>query len=183
MLNNAIHNQHVDIATQSRRATKIVCTNAGSKKFTAPLPMMASVGCSMDLYRSVVTDLWDATCTSVNSPEQNVGSPMSTSTRAILPLAFRNKTLDTALFAVSTMYVGKLKGDIKLQGLAMAAYPQALGRFRSELALGFGPEASQTSRKILAIAIALSLLFFEVGIPTQRFTATKTLICSIDDEY
>ncbi|KAK1241230.1 hypothetical protein MKX08_001204 [Trichoderma sp. CBMAI-0020] len=59
------------------------------------------------------------------------------------------------------MYVGKLRGDSKLQDLALAAYPQAMSRFRPELAVVLEHETSQTSQNVLAIAIALSLLFFE----------------------
>lgn len=126
----------------------------------------------MDLYRSVIADLWTATYTSTTSSPEQSGSPMSTSSRAILPLAFKNKALDTALFSVSAMYVGKLRGDSKLQDLALAAYPQAMGRFRSELALVLNSETHQTNQKILAIAIALSLLFFEVNMPIEPFSTT-----------
>lgn len=150
---------------------------------TTRLPITVSLSCSKDLYRSVIADLWTATYASTtNSPEQS-GSPMSTSSRAILPLAFKNKALDTALFSVSAMYVGKLRGDSKLQDLALAAYPQAMGRFRSELALVLASKASQTSQKVLAIAIALSLLFFEVKMPIEFFAATSNLLRSSDVGY
>ncbi|KAL7933033.1 hypothetical protein V8C35DRAFT_67720 [Trichoderma chlorosporum] len=103
-----------------------------------------------------------ATCQRAAIPtDQNIESPMTISARVILPLAFGSKTLDYALFAVATMFMGKLKRDIKLQGLAMAAYPPALNRFRSELALGFGSKSDETNRKIRAIAVSVTLLFFE----------------------
>ncbi|KAL6904133.1 hypothetical protein GGI43DRAFT_399685 [Trichoderma evansii] len=162
MLSNAIQSQNKSIPIKSKRPTGNTCINDESNKITTTLPMTSSLGCSTDLYRSVIADLWSATYASViYSPEQSFGSPMSTSSRAILPLAFRNNALDTALFAVSAMYVGKLKKDFKLQDLAIGVYPQAMGSFRSELSSVLGSGASQTSRKIIAVAIALSLLFFE----------------------
>ncbi|UKZ66299.1 uncharacterized protein TrAtP1_007474 [Trichoderma atroviride] len=161
LLNNAIQSPNNKLSTQSKNSAEGFYTNDRSNKNTTRHPITASLGCSMDLYRSVIADLWTATYASnSNSPEQS-GSPLSTSSRAILPLAFRNKALDTALFSVSAMYVGKLRGDSKLQDLALAAYPQAMGRFRSELAFVLNSETCQTSQKVLAIAISLSLLFFE----------------------
>jgi hypothetical protein len=153
------------IQSQPKRSTKDIHTNDESNKVILNPPITASLNCSVELYRSVIADLWTAIqASATNSQEQN-GSPMSTSSRAILPLAFKNKALDTALFSVSAMYIGKLRGDSKLQDLALAAYPQAMGRFRSELALVLRTEKSQTGQKILAIAIASSLLFFEVTMP------------------
>lgn len=163
MLSNAIQSQNKSDSTKCKKIIKNTCINDGSNKITTTLPMRSSLSCSTDLYRSVIADLWSATYASViDSPEQSFGSPMSTSSRAILPLAFRDNALDTALFAVSAMYVGKLRRDSKLQDLAIAAYPKAMGRFRSELSSILGSGASQISRKVLAVAIALSLLFFEV---------------------
>lgn len=163
MLSNAFQNQHKDTTTPPTAAVKRVYGNAISKKLATPPSISSSLDCSMELYRSAVADLWLATCQQVAIPaDQNVESPMSSSARVILPLAFGSKTLDSAIFAVATMYMGKLKRDAKLQGLAMAAYPPALGRFRSELALGFGPKSGEANRKIRAIAISLTLLFFEV---------------------
>ncbi|KAL7924439.1 hypothetical protein ACQKWADRAFT_269034 [Trichoderma austrokoningii] len=161
LLNNAIHGQNKNRSIRSKRSTGHVYPNEGSNKILSRLPITASLSSSMDLYRSVIADLWTATYESAsNLPEQS-GSPMSISSRAILPLAFRNKALDTALFSVSAMYAGKLRRDSKLQDLALAAYPQAMGRFRSELALVLKSDVGQTDQKVLAIAIALSLLFFE----------------------
>lgn len=96
---------------------------------------------------------------------------MSTSAQTILPLAFMNKALGAAIFAVSTMYLGKLRGDAKLRSLAMAAYPSALSLFHSELFLVFGSKAGRTYQKISAVATALSLLFFEVSSPEANFLA------------
>lgn len=172
LLNNAIQSPNSNLSTQSKSSARGNYTNDGSNKNKTRHPINVSLSCSMDLYRSVIADLWTATyASSTNSPKQS-GSPMSTSSRAILPLAFRNKALDTALFSVSAMYVGKLRGDSKLQDLALAAYPQAMGRFRSELALALNSETHQASQKVLAIAIALSLLFFEVNMPIKPFSAT-----------
>lgn len=184
MLNNAIQSQNKNISVQSERLPGGICTNDASNKITTCLPMTASLGCSMDLYRSVIADLWAATYAStINSSEQSTGSPMSTSTRAILPLAFKNKVLDTALFSVSAMYVGKLRRDSKLQDLALAAYPQAMSRFRSELALISKSGTSQRSQRVLAIATALSLLFFEVRMPIESFSVTRISLRSLDDGY
>lgn len=183
MLNNAIQSQDNNISTQSKRFSEDIYTNNRSNKITTRLPMTASLSYSMDLYRSVIADLWTATYASTTDLLEQSGSPMSTSSRAILPLAFKNKALDTALFSVSAMYVGKLRGDSKLQGLALAAYPQAMGRFRSELALVLKSGTSQTSQKVLAIAIALSLLFFEVRLPIKSFSATRIPLRFPDDGY
>lgn len=183
LLNNAIQSRNKNSSVRSKRSTSDICTNDGLNKVTTRLPITASLSSSMDLYRSVIADLWTATYTSTtNSPKQSA-SPMSTSSRAILPLAFKNKALDTALFSVSAMYVGKLRGDSSLQCLALAAYPQAMGRFRSELALVLTSETSQSSRKVLAVAIALSLLFFEVNMPIEPFAATSTLLRPFDVGY
>lgn len=187
LLNNAIQSQDKNGSIQSRKRTSDVCTNGGLNKMTTRLPITVSLSCSMDLYRSVIADLWTATYTSTaNSPEQS-GSPMSASSRAIVPLAFKNKALDAALFSVSAMYVGKLRRDSKLQNLALAAYPQAMGRFRSELALVLNSATHQTNQKVLAIAIALSLLFFEVNMPIKPFSATEVrfalLISGADGGY
>ena len=86
---------------------------------------------------------------------------MSSSAQVILPLAFRNKALDTAIFVASAMYVGKLREDPKLQELAMASYPAALARFRSGLVSFFDSKAKRSQSDIV-LAILLSLLLFEV---------------------
>ncbi|KAL7942561.1 hypothetical protein V8C42DRAFT_331350 [Trichoderma barbatum] len=161
LLISAIRNQHMDTSPPAVPVEGIH-SNAISRKLTTPLSIPPSLDCSMDLYRSSVADLWMLTCQPATLlTAQKVESPMSTSARAIIPLAFGSKTLDAALFAVSTMFMGKLRRDAKLQGLAIAAYPSALSRFRSELALGFGPKSGQTNRNVLAIAVALTLLLFE----------------------
>lgn len=163
MLSHAFQNRHLDTTTLPTATIKELHGSAQSNKLIAPISIPSSMGCSMDLYRSAVADLWIVTCHPATIPiDQNVESPMSSSAREILPLAFGSKTLDSALFAVATMFMGKLRSDSKLQGLALAAYPPALSRFRSELALGFGSKTSQTNRTVRAIAISLTLLFYEV---------------------
>ncbi|KAM6485898.1 hypothetical protein HDV62DRAFT_352746 [Trichoderma sp. SZMC 28011] len=162
MLSHAFQNRHLDITTLPTATIKELHGSAQSNKLIAPISIPSSLGCSMDLYRSAVADLWIVTCHPATIPiDQNVESPMSSSAREILPLAFGSKTLDSALFAVATMFMGKLRSDSKLQGLALAAYPPALSRFRSELALGFGSKTNQTNKTVRAIAIALTLLFYE----------------------
>ncbi|KAL7911750.1 hypothetical protein GGI35DRAFT_297779 [Trichoderma velutinum] len=162
MLKYAYQNRHMDTTALPTATTKKVQGNVKSNKLMIPISIPSSLDCSMDLYRSAVADLWIVTCHSTTIPtDHNVESPMSSSAREILPLAFGSETLDSALFAVATMFMGKLRSDNKLQGLALAAYPPALSRFRSELALGFGSKASQTNRTVRAIAIALTLLFYE----------------------
>lgn len=162
MLSYALQSRHMDTTTLPTATVKKVHGSAQSNKQIAPISIPSSLGCSMDLYRSAVADLWIVTCHPATIPtDLNVESPMSSSARKIIPLAFGSKSLDSALFAVATMFMGKLRSDNKLQTLALAAYPPALSRFRSELALGFGPKASQTNRTVRAIAIALTLLFYE----------------------
>ena len=87
---------------------------------------------------------------------------MSSSAQVILPLAFWNKALDTAIFIASAMYVGKLREDPKLQELAMASYPAALSRFRSELVTFFDSKVKKSQNDIV-MAILQSLLLFEVS--------------------
>jgi hypothetical protein len=88
--------------------------------------------------------------------------------KAILPLAFRNKSLDSAIFAVSAMYVGRVRGDTDLRRLAMAAYPTALCRFRSQLALAFESNAEEKFHKVIVMAILISLLLLEVSHVLER---------------
>lgn len=172
MLSYALQSRHMDTTTLPTATVKKVHGSAQSNKQIAPISIPSSLGCSMDLYRSAVADLWIVTCHPATIPtDLNVESPMSSSARKIIPLAFGSKSLDSALFAVATMFMGKLRSDNKLQTLALAAYPPALSRFRSELALGFGPKASQTNRTVRAIAIALTLLFYEVCV--LQFTRPK----------
>lgn len=68
-------------------------------------------------------------------------------------------------FATATMYLGRMRDDTKLRGLAMGFYPTALSLFRSELVLAFDPEAEGRSQKDLVMAVVLCLLFFEVSSP------------------
>ncbi|KAL6694021.1 hypothetical protein J3F84DRAFT_400488 [Trichoderma pleuroticola] len=126
MLSHAFQNRHLDITTLPAATVKNLHDNAQSNKLMPPISIPPSLGCSMDLYRSAVADLWTVTCHPATIPtDQN------------------------------------LRSDSKLQGLALAAYPPALSQFRSELALGFGSKASQTNKTVRAIAIALTLLFYE----------------------
>jgi hypothetical protein len=88
---------------------------------------------------------------------------MSISAQAILPLAFRHKTLGAAIFIAAIMYLGKLRGDVKMRRLAMAAYPGVLRQFRSELIPPSNSKAMRSSEYHSLIATALSLLLFEVS--------------------
>jgi hypothetical protein len=89
---------------------------------------------------------------------------MSSGAQVIVPLAFSNKSLASAIFAVSAMYLGRLRDDAKLRQLAMASYSTALGRFRSELDRIFDSTA-ETSQRDTVMATALTLILFEVPSP------------------
>ena len=99
---------------------------------------------------------------------------MSICAQVILPLAFRNKALDAAIFAASTMYLGRVRGDTNLRRLAISAYPNALYRFRSELTFAFESKAEQRYQKDLVMAILLSLLLLEVRPPEQDIRQDST---------
>ncbi|EHK50388.1 hypothetical protein TRIATDRAFT_90424 [Trichoderma atroviride IMI 206040] len=61
LLNNAIQSPNNKLSTQSKNSAEGFYTNDRSNKNTTRHPITASLGCSMDLYRSVIADLWTAT--------------------------------------------------------------------------------------------------------------------------
>ncbi|KAH8802500.1 hypothetical protein F5884DRAFT_860865 [Xylogone sp. PMI_703] len=125
-------------------------------------PAAPSLGYSLEFFRSVVHDFWTTTCGHPsNFTGQDIQAPMSIITQAVLPRAFQNKILGSAIFAICTMYLGRLRRDAKLRELAIAAYPSALSRFRSDLILNPCSQSNQTSKRIHSLVIAVSLLFFE----------------------
>jgi hypothetical protein len=133
------------------------------------LSTISSVGISAGLYRSVVEDFWVLSCDPTkNSARQAIESFVSICGQVILPLAFRNRALDAAAFTASTMYIGQVRGDVNLQRLAMAAYPTALCRFRSELTIAFESKSGQRYQKDLVMAMLLSVLLLEVSSPLAR---------------
>lgn len=156
MLKLSIRNEFNDISAPSRKTAVADCGDVGPE-------YPPSLGCALEVYRSLVHDFWDLTCNpSKASTRLDMQAPMTISAQAVLPLAFRNQALDAALFAVSTMYLGRLNRDAKLRRLALAAYPNALNRFHSELVLLSGIKSEQRCQ-VSAVSIATSLLFFEVS--------------------
>jgi hypothetical protein len=63
------------------------------------------------------------------------------------------------------MFLGRIRDDARLRGLAMRSYSTALSLFRSELVVAFDSEAEGRSQKDLVMAIVISLLLFEVSSP------------------
>jgi hypothetical protein len=166
LLTSAIRNQTNSTSGQLGRQVPAANRPAPSDKEPTSLSTIPAPGLTRDFYRSVVDDFWISTCDPVKRlTRRATQATMSICAQAILPLAFRNKALDAALFAVSTMYLGRLRDDAKLRRLAMGSYPTALSLCRSELVLAFDSKAEGRSQKDLVMAIVLSLLLFEVNSP------------------
>ena len=185
MLIFAIRNQSNSTSSQLRRSIRVAYGALLPAKHPFPLSTIPSLGSSPDFYRSIVEDFWVSICDPAkNSTRQGIQASMSMCAQVILPLAFRNRALDAAIFAASTMYLGRLRDDAKLRGLAMAAYPTALGWFRSELVLAFESKAQQRSQEDLVMAIVLSLLLYEVRSPWARnLILDERWICSMSSKY
>lgn len=178
MLNQAIHGQSDGVSCRYTAAAPTTNRSVLPMRFSTPVLKTPSPGNSLEFFRCVITDFWFSTCGPTGVVTHGFHTPMSTSAHAILPLAYKNRALDTAIFVVSAMYVGRLRDDASLRNLAMAAYPKALSRFRSELATIHLSKENLTDRKISAVAIALSLLFYEVS-----FIKMTTCSSSTDREH
>jgi hypothetical protein len=169
MLNLAIRNRNNSTSTQCRRSLQAGCRINKPVDHPSPLSTISSVGVSTGLYRSVVDDFWILSCDPANnSARQAVEASMSYCGQVILPLAFRNRALDAAIFTAATMYIGQVRGDVNLRRLAMDAYSTALCRFRSELTKAFESKPEQRYPKDVVMAILMSLLLLEVSSPLTR---------------
>lgn len=166
LLTSAIQNQTNTSSSQLVRQVPAAYRPAPPAREPTSLSTILGPGLSRDFYRSVVDDFWILTCDPVKAlAKQAIQATMSTCSQVIIPLVFRNKALDAALFTVSTMYLGRIRDDARLRGLAMRSYSTALSLFRSELVVAFDSEAEGRSQKDLVMAIVISLLLFEVSSP------------------
>jgi hypothetical protein len=166
MLLRAIRNQSNTTSGELRRSVRAAYGAIPPVNDPFPLATIPSLGYSRDFYRSVVEEFWSSTCDPAkNSTRRAIQASILICVQVILPLAFQNKALDAAIFAASTMYLGRLRADAKLRALAMAAYPTALSRFCSELVLASDSKTEQRSQEDLIVATVLSLLLFEVRSP------------------
>lgn len=158
-----------NVVRQHPKSKQTACNNTLPARYRDILLSSPNLNCSKHIYRSMVGDFWVFTCgLSNNSTRPNIQAPMSSGARVIVPLAFSNKALASAIFAVSAIYLGRLRDDAKLRELAMASYPTALGRFRSELVCMFDSRA-ETSQRDTLMATVLTLILFEVFLPAYIY--------------
>jgi hypothetical protein len=161
---SAIRNQTRSTPSRPGRRERTTYRTADLAEYP-PLSTVPSLGLSLDFYCSMVKDFWALSCNPATTLERQViGGSVSICTQTILPFAFRNKALDAAIFTASAMYLARARGNPDLRELAMAAYPSALGRFRSQLVLAFDGKAGQRSQMDLVMAIQLPLLLLEVSL-------------------
>jgi Fungal specific transcription factor domain len=164
LLNAAIHNQSSDASNHARKPERITYGDWSTSKPRTPLHAVPGAGCQPDVYRSLVDDFWLVTRAFPKTPaRRDAQQPISFGAVIIFPLAFSNEALGNAVFAVTAMYLGTLRGDTKLLRLGMEAYPSALRRFRSELTSTFDHKAGQKHGLESVMAIVLSLLLYEVS--------------------
>jgi hypothetical protein len=88
--------------------------------------------------------------------------------RGLLPFAkpAERQVLDTALFSVLTMYMGRLAKDTGMTEMARSAYTTAIRDFRHVIGSSFPPELATTQMEFCQLFLALStaLQLFEVWV-------------------
>jgi hypothetical protein len=179
LLNSSIRHQSSGAPGHAKRPERLNLVDTSVPKPHAPLATTPDIGCNPSVYRSLVDDFWLSTRTFADTPSrQDVHLPISFGTLIIYPEVFSNEALGNAIFAVSAMYLGTKRGDPKLLGLAMVAYPSALRRFRSELNSAFDAKAGGHANGLDSVmAIVLSLLLFEVSLIAMIRKSRSSLTC------
>ena len=96
---------------------------------------------------------------------ERIYSDVALCIRALLPLAFTGqKNLDTTIFSLLTMYMGRLTGNTEMKDLACSAYTSAVADFHVFLGSIFSQNMSRprADHCQLALTLCTTMALFEV---------------------